>query len=81
MMRVVIVMKKGDLLADFVSHDGISQTIVKLHGWGVHGRIMELLMGSPWDMDDEVHFFLRPDASSEDGVMVEIQREDDSWMH
>ena len=70
---MVVEMRKGDLLADLVSHYGISQTIVKLHGWDVHGRIMEALMSSQWEPDAEVHFYLRPDSSAPDGLRIELE--------
>ena len=74
-------MKKGDLLADLVGHFGISRTLVKLHGLGVHERLMGLLMSSGWDDDADVHFYLRPDCASEDGVMIELElaRDDGPW--
>lgn len=78
---MVVVMKKGDLLADLVSHYGISQTLVRLHGWGVHGRLMGMLMESPAQMDDEVHFYLRPNPLAEDGLAIELEYvgSDDVW--
>ena len=79
---MVICMKKGDLIADFTVHQGISQTIVKLHGWGVQQRILEALMMLPGKFDDEVHFYLRPDSSAPDGLRIELElvgEVDDPW--
>lgn len=80
-MRMVIIMTKGEILADLVSHGGISQTIVKLQGFDVQERLMGILMRTPWNMDAEVHYFFRPNFLAPDGVQIEVElAEDISWM-
>lgn len=66
-------MRKGDLLADLVTHGDMSQAIVKLHGWSIQERLMGLVMRSDFQFDDEVHFYLRPHPLAPDGILIELE--------
>jgi hypothetical protein len=66
-------MRKGDLLADLVTHGAMSQTIVKLHGWSIQERLMGLVMRSACQFDDEVHFYLRPHPLARDGILIQLE--------
>lgn len=66
-------MTKGDLLADLSSHGRMSQTIVKLHGWNVHSRMLGILMGTSWKLDDDVHYYFRPDHRAPDGLWIDFE--------
>jgi hypothetical protein len=66
-------MTRGELLASLVSHDDLSQLIVRLHGERVQARLMALAMSAPWSMDAEVHYWFRPGRYA-DGVQVELQK-------
>lgn len=65
-------MTRGELLADLVSHGGMSQIIVRLEGFDVQARLMSLVMSAPWEMKDEVHFWFRPDGRGD--IQVELQK-------
>ena len=65
-------MTRGELLADLVSHGGMSQLIARLEGFDVQARLMALAMSAPWAMDDEVSFWFRPDGRGD--IQIELER-------
>lgn len=65
-------MTRGEFLADLVSHGGMSQIIARTEGFDVQARLMSLVLSAPWDMDDEVHFWLHPDGRGD--IQIELER-------